>query len=70
MHSKLSIFNDRIIFMGLQQCLKEFKLNSNVEFYPNKNKIKDRIPTKYCIDLEDLIETIKEETEDKTNVKK
>lgn len=55
-HSALTRFNDQIIFMGLQTVIKEYKVNSNVEYYPNKIKAKIGLPQYFCVKLEDLIE--------------
>ena len=71
MHSGLTMFNDKIIFMGFQSCLKEYKINSNVEYYPNKTSTKLKMPTNFCINVEPLIEeSIKDRNDEKADGKK
>ena len=50
-HNSLTKFNDSIILLGLQNCFKDYLENSNIEFYPNKIRTKEKLPTNFCANL-------------------
>lgn len=54
MHTHLRNFNENIIHKGIQYHLKEFKSNSNIEYYPSKERITEKLPT-FCMDLTQIV---------------
>jgi uncharacterized protein (DUF342 family) len=50
LHGNVKLFNEALVHKGIQVYLKEYKMNSNIEYYPSKDKIIERLPV-YAKDL-------------------
>lgn len=43
----IKLFNDSMM-KNIQMVIREFKNNPDIEYYPNKAKLLEKIPTKFC----------------------